>query len=134
MRHMKFRSLLFTCSTLLVSFLVHAAGNKHIKGEGKKYDINGSVIQKENKKPIRNVSVTAYLSSKKEKVVLTDENGNYGFDDLKPGTYKLVFEKEGFTKIVKERVPIKLEEPAQLNIEMTETNDFDLVPAPFHFF
>ncbi len=119
---------------MLVSFLVHAAGTKHIKGEGKKYDINGSVVQKENKKPIRDVSVTAYLSSKKEKVVLTDENGNYGFDDLKPGTYKLVFEKEGFTKIVKEKVPIKAEEPAQLNIEMAESNDFDLVPAPFHFF
>lgn len=131
---MKIQKLFFACAALLISFLVHAAGTKHIRGEGKKYDINGSVVQKENRKPIRDVSVSAYLFSKKEKVVLTDENGNYGFDDLKPGMYKIVFEKEGFTKVIREKVPIKVEERAQLNVEMPESNDFDLVPAPFHFF
>ena len=35
---------------------------------------------------------------KKEKVVITDGTGAYSFDDLKPGVYKFVFEKEGYKK------------------------------------
>jgi hypothetical protein len=100
---------------------------------GKKNDINGSVTESENKKPVSEVNVTAYLSSKKEKVVTTDEEGNYAFDDLKPGTYKFVFEKLGYKKIVKEKVVIKTDEAFQMNIEMIQNNDFDLVPTPFHF-
>jgi hypothetical protein len=100
---------------------------------GKRNDINGSVIEPDNKKPIKEVNVTAYLSSKKEKVVTTDEEGNYAFDDLKPGTYKFVFEKMGYRKVVKEKVVIKTDEAFQMNIEMIENNEFDLVPTPFHF-
>lgn len=110
-----------------------AKANGTEPGTGKKNDLNGSVTESENKKPVSEVNVTAYLSSKKEKVVTTDLEGNYAFDDLKPGTYRFVFEKLGYRKVVKEKVVIKTDEAFQMNIEMIQSSDFDLVPTPFHF-
>ena len=99
----------------------------------RKNDINGGVFHSETKRTISNVSVTAYLTSKKEKVVITDNNGNYAFDDLKPGLYKLVFEKEGYKKVTRDKVLIKTDEGFKLNIIMTEEKDFDLMPGTFTF-
>ena len=82
---------------------------------------------------MKDVSITAILSSKKEKIVLTDEDGTFNFDELKPGTYKFIFEKAGYKKITKEKVLIKTDEAFQMNIEMIESNDFDIVPSPFSF-
>jgi len=103
------------------------------EGKGKKNDIAGLVVHADNKKPLKDVNITAYLISKKEKAVQTDELGGYSFEALKPGTYKLVFEKAGFKKVTKEKVVIKTEESFLLNIEMIESKDFDLVPSPLHF-
>lgn len=102
-------------------------------GKGKKDDLVGTVSQAEGKKPMKDVNVTAYLSSKKEKIVLTAEDGTYAFDELKPGVYKFVFEKAGFKKVVKDKVVVRTDEAFQLNIEMIENNGFDLVPSPLHF-
>ena len=82
---------------------------------------------------MKDVVVTAYLVSKKEKIVITDEEGSFAFDELKPGTYKFIFEKAGFKKITKEKVVIKTDEAFQLNIEMIESNDFDIMPSPLLF-
>lgn len=101
--------------------------------KGKKDDINGLVTHSESKKPVKDVTVTAYLVSKKEKFVLTDESGNFAFDELKPGTYKFVFEKAGFKKITKEKVVVKTDEAFQLNVQMVENTQYDLAPSPFHF-
>jgi hypothetical protein len=101
--------------------------------KGKKDDINGLVTHSESKKPMKDVTVTAYLVSKKEKLVLTDDAGNFSFDELKPGTYKFVFEKAGFKRVTKEKVVVKADEAFQLNIEMIETSQYDLAPSPFHF-
>lgn len=101
--------------------------------KGKKDDINGLVTHSESKKPMKDVTVTAYLISKKEKLVLTDDAGNFAFDELKPGTYKFVFEKAGFKRVTKEKVVVKTDEAFQLNIEMKETTQYDLAPSPFHF-
>lgn len=92
------------------------------------------MVRSENKKPLKDVSVTVFSPSKKEKVVLTDESGNFSFDELKPGTYKFVFEKSGFRKVIKEKVAVKTEDALPLMIEMVESNDFDMMPSPFHFF
>ncbi|WP_276504907.1 carboxypeptidase-like regulatory domain-containing protein [Terrimonas pollutisoli] len=100
---------------------------------GKKNDLAGVIIHGESKKPIKDVVVTAYLVSKKEKAVYTDETGNYGFEELKPGTYKFVFEKSGYKRVTKEKVVVKTDEAFQLNIEMIENKDFDLVPSPLLF-
>ena len=103
-------------------------------GKGKKDDVNGIVTDSEEKKPLKDVSITAYLSSKKEKIVLTDEDGGYSFDELKPGTYKFVFEKTGYKKVIKEKVIVKVDEAFQLKVEMLEDKDSDLMPSPFHFY
>ena len=86
------------------------------------------MIHADTKKPLSNVSVTAYSASKKEKVVLTDASGNYSFSELKPGTYKLIFEKDGFRKVTKEKVTIRQDEGCLLNIEMSDEEDFKIIP------
>ncbi|MBX3253719.1 MAG: carboxypeptidase regulatory-like domain-containing protein [Chitinophagaceae bacterium] len=97
--------------------------------------LNGLVVDFENKKPLKNVNVTAILHSKKEKTVVSDSNGGYRFIMLKPGTYKLVFEKEGYKKVVKEKVEVKENAPVYLKVEMpgfapvTERG-----PSAWHFF
>ena len=62
---------------------------------------------------------------------MTDEEGSFAFDELKPGTYKFVFEKAGYKKITKEKVVIKTDEAFQMNIEMIENIDFEIMPSPF---
>lgn len=101
--------------------------------KGKKNDLAGIILHGESKKPLKDVVVTAYLVSKKEKAVQTDETGNYGFEELKPGTYKFVFEKSGYKRVTKEKVVVKTDEGFQLNIEMIESKDFNLVPSPLLF-
>lgn len=100
---------------------------------GKKDELNGVVIHAETKKPLKDVTVTAYLVTKKEKVQVTEDDGSFAFDELKPGTYKFVFEKAGYKKITKEKVVIKTDEAFQLNIEMLENSEFEIMPSPFYF-
>lgn len=102
-------------------------------GTGKKEEVLGLVVHSETKKPLRDVSITAYNVSKKEKVVITDESGSFSFDELKPGTYKFVFEKAGFRKSTKEKVVVKTDEAFLMNIEMIENNDFNIMPSPGSF-
>lgn len=118
----------------LLGFVMAKANDVGVgPGDGKKDDLNGTVIHSETKKPLKDVTVTAYLISKKEKVELTDEEGGFAFDELKAGTYKFIFEKAGFKKITKEKVVIKTDEAFLLNIEMIESSDLDIMPSPFHF-
>ena len=127
--HIKF----FTLAIAVLGFTAAQANNGPGNGSGKKDEVNGVVVHAENKKPLKDVSVTAILSTKKEKITVTDEVGNFNFDELKPGTYKFIFEKAGFKKITKEKVVVKTDEAFQLNIEMIENSDFDIMPSPFHF-
>ena len=119
---------------LLISFFV--LGSLIAKANtdpGKKDDIMGSVTGAEGKKPLKDVCITAYLCSKKEKVVITDGTGAYSFDDLKPGVYKFVFEKEGYKKVIKEKVTVKVDEGFQLDIELLQDNTTDVMPSTSHF-
>ena len=97
-------------------------------------EVTGSVMDAESKKPLKEVTVTAYLTSKKEKIVISDEFGHFDLDELKSGIYKFVFEKEGYRKVTREKINIKSDETFQMRIEMIESEDFDLMPSPFHFF
>ena len=120
----------------LLGFVVANANNDDPDpgtGKGKKDELNGVVTHSDSKKPLRDVTVTAYLVSKKEKMVFTDDEGGFAFDELKPGTYKFVFEKAGFKKVTKDKVVVKTDEAFQLNVEMIETGNYDLMPSPFHF-
>lgn len=124
--------------TAIFSVMI-ARANNTIPGNPSERDtrndeINGVVLHSENKRPLRDVSITAYSNStKKEKTIQTDESGTYFFDELKPGTYKFVFEKTGYKKQVKDKVVIKTNEAFQLNIEMIESHMIEIMPSPLHF-
>jgi hypothetical protein len=97
-------------------------------------EVAGNIVDGDSKKPLGEVTITAYSANKKEKFVISDEYGRFEFDELKTGVYKIVFEKEGYRKVVKEKVSIKTDETFQMRIEMIEADGFDLMPSPFHFF
>lgn len=126
-------SFLF-CATAFVASANDRTGGPGNPGNGedtKKNDIAGGVVHSETKKPLGNVSITAYSNSKKEKVVTTDHTGNYFFTDLKPGTYKLVFEKSGFKKMVKDKVVVRSDYGCQLNVELDEEGGMMILPGQF---
>jgi hypothetical protein len=133
---MKSRFLLAFCFILLAS--CYARANNTTPGAGedriKKDDVVGGVYNQQNKKPLGNVSVTAYYANKKEKTVLTDASGNFSFDDLKPGTYRFVFEKDGFSKVVREKTITRIDEAFEISVLMEEHAAYDFTPGPHHFF
>lgn len=129
---MKLRLLLLVTFCISQSIASSATEN----GPGDKIIINeisGSVMDADSKKPLKEVAITAYSASKKEKVVFSDEFGHFDFEDLKTGIYKLVFEKNGYRKITRDKVAIKTDETFLMRIEMFEETGFDLMPSPFHF-
>ncbi len=127
---MKQKLLLLTIS--LFSFIMaKAIGDEPGPSGAGKNDLNGTVVHAESKKPLEGVSITAVLVSKKEKTIVSDEEGGYAFDDLKPGTYKFIFEKAGYKKITKEKVIVKTDEGFQLNIEMIEQKEYEIMPSSF---
>jgi hypothetical protein len=129
---MKNKPILLLMTCLLAGMLSYAnTGGKEKKEDP---DMNGMVITVEGKKPIKDVYVTAYNATKKEKIAVSDINGNFNLSDLRPGTYKFVFEKDGFKKVVREKIVLKTNEDYQLNIEMAEEEAFfDLMPSPLRF-
>lgn len=97
-------------------------------------DMTGNVTQTVNGKPLKDVYITAYIASRKEKVTISDANGNFNMINLRPGVYKFVFQKDGFKRVVREKIVLKTKEDYQLNIEMAEEEAiFDLVPSPLRF-
>ena len=117
--------------------LIAAKANNTDPGTGtnkcRKDELNGVVTSADSKKAMKDVIVTAYLVSRKEKMVMTDEDGSFAFDELKPGTYKFVFEKSGFKKVTRDKVVVKTDETFQMNIEMIENSNYDLMPSALHF-
>ncbi|MEI6946216.1 carboxypeptidase-like regulatory domain-containing protein [Paraflavisolibacter sp. H34] len=99
----------------------------------RKKDVNGGVFHSQSKKPLENVSVTAFSKVKKEQVAHTNRSGNYTFNGLQPGVYKLVFEKDGFKKVTKEKVVVKTDETYQMDVEMIREKDFIFLPGTFSF-
>ena len=132
---MKYKVLLLSFFTIIISFGAKANITPGDDVETiRKQDVMGAVYDNTTKKPLSNVSVTAYLVAKKERIVWTDINGNFSFDDLKPGNYKFVFEKDGFKRVSKEKIVARVDEAFQLNINMDEHANFDFMPGPSHFF
>ena len=124
---------LLTCLLIVISFVSGATGNfppETAENNIGKSDVEGGVLDYESKKPLGNVTVTVFANNKKEKSAFTDLQGNFSFEDLKPGTYKFVFEKEGYKKVTKEKTIIRADEALQLNVNMQEHNSFDFMPGP----
>ena len=130
---MKPKFLLLISFFVLGSLIAKANTDPGKNNDGKKDDIMGSVTGAQGKKPLKDVCITAYLCSKKEKVVISDGTGAYSFEDLKPGVYKFVFEKEGYKKVIKEKITVKVDEGFQLDIEMLQDDTTDVMPSTSHF-
>ena len=93
-----------------------------------------AVRQQGSNRPLRDVTVTVYEDQQvRLKAIVTDEDGSFGLGALKPGTYKVVFQKEGYRKVVREKVVVKTEGGIRLDVEMEES-PYELSPSPFHFF
>lgn len=133
---MRFKLLMLTVFALTATFAAQANITPPNNGEetAKKTDLMGGVYSNDSKKPLGNVTVTAtHLSTKKEKVVLTDAEGNYAFNDLESGLYKFVFNKNGYKKLVKDKVQVRQEEGFQMDIGLTPHSTYDFLPGPFSF-
>ena len=128
--------LFLLCCVALFATMAAKANTTPGTGEesAKKSEVAGGVYHSESGKPLGSVVVTAYTGNKKEKVVLTDTNGNYSFDELKPGTYTFVFQKDGFKKVTKNRTINRPDEGVLVNVRMEEHSTFDFMPGPSHFF
>lgn len=133
---MKVKLLLLTAIAVGSSLLATANITPPGTGEesAKKSDLIGGVYHSETKKPLNSVTVTAtHLSTKKEKVVSTDDDGNYTFTDLEAGLYRFVFVKSGYKKVVKDKVQIRQDEAFQIDVALAPHNTYDFLPGPFSF-
>jgi len=128
----------FLSASLVMALAGTARAHEAPPGNGeeniRKNDVVGGVFHSDSKKPLGNVSVTAYVANRKEKVVYTDAGGHYAFDALKPGTYRFVFEKPGYRKVVREKTIARADEAAGLSVFLEEHSTYDFTPGPAHFF
>jgi hypothetical protein len=125
---MRSLKLLVTC--LLLSTATEVSAENKVGPES----VFGKIFSDETSKPLKDVTITAVLLNKKEKYTISDIDGEYGLSELKPGVYKFIFEKDGYRKVVKDKVTIKSNTPIEMNIEMEQSMYFDLAPSPLHFF
>ncbi|HEX5667227.1 MAG TPA: carboxypeptidase-like regulatory domain-containing protein [Chitinophagaceae bacterium] len=125
---MRSLKLLVTCMLLTTATQVNA--EKKLSPE----TVFGKIFSDETSRPLKDVTITAVLLNKKEKYTISDVDGGYGLSELKPGVYKIIFEKDGYRKVVKDKVTIKANTQIELNIEMEQSLYFDLAPSPLHFF
>ncbi|MEP6746276.1 MAG: carboxypeptidase-like regulatory domain-containing protein [Bacteroidota bacterium] len=129
---MKYKCIPVILLLLLCSFFSFANNvGQHKKDDA---DMNGMVLEAETGRPIKDVNITAYNNTKKEKITTSSANGGFTLTDLKPGVYRFVFEKEGFEKVIREKIILKLNDAYQLNVQMAEeANIFDMMPSPLRF-
>ncbi|HLO79740.1 MAG TPA: carboxypeptidase-like regulatory domain-containing protein [Chitinophagaceae bacterium] len=125
---MRSLKLLFTC------MLLTGAAQLHAENKVGTEMVFGKIFSDETSKPLKDVTITAVLLNKKEKHTISDADGEFGLNELKPGVYKIIFEKDGYRKIVKDKVTVKANSQIELNIEMEQNMYFDLAPSPLHFF
>lgn len=93
-------------------------------------DLSGSVIDGETKKPLNNVSITLILQSSKEKKSATsDSNGNYSFDGIKSGIYRVIYQRDGYKKVTRDNVSLREDDGTAINIELFESDPPHWIPG-----
>lgn len=69
--------------------------------------------------------VTVELIDRKERcksVVLTDEDGNFDFGTVKPGSYGVRISKPGFNTVIAKKVKVSLRSKERLKLELPLSN------------
>jgi hypothetical protein len=131
------KALMITGMLVLLTSIRSMAEGQYNHAPGAPIDpdmVFGSVRHAGRDKPLKDVVITVFEENNvKSKTVLTDQEGVFGLSYLKPGTYKIVFQKDGFRKVVREKVTVKPDTGIRLDIEMEEVSQ-ELGPSPFHFF
>jgi len=102
----------------------------HLDNNGK--EVSGH-IKSAGQAPLKDVTVTIYTEDNQEIVLHTDKKGSFSIGDLKPGTYKMVFTKNGYQKITRQRVVIKENEGFMVKLQMQENDPLHIFPSPLHF-
>jgi aromatic ring-opening dioxygenase catalytic subunit (LigB family) len=108
---------LLTCAAIL-SISIAAKASDEV-------EVAGRVIDADTKKPIKEVVITALHTVTKEQSIVTLTGGTYAFGELKPGTYKITFQAEGYKKIVKEKIVVKPNSTVLMNVEMMADDDIE---------
>ena len=84
-------------------------------------------VRDENGKNLANVSVVLRQGEKEVKSATTDKNGEFMFDNLKPGVYGLTFRKAGLTTTSLEDLTLRAGDKFQLKDKITmDVNEGDL--------
>lgn len=93
-------------------------------------DVTGGVVEAGLRKPLNNVSVVAISRETMERrTVTTDSNGEYYFEDLKAGRYKLIFQKGGYKRVVWDDVLVQDDCGFRIKVEMTRKESFQIIPG-----
>ncbi len=119
---MKFISYLFSFILLLACVALSAAQDNSL--------INASLkgkVRDENGKNLANVSVVLRQGEKEVKTATTDKNGEFMFDNLKPGVYGLTCRKAGLTTTSLDDISLRAGDKFQLKDKITmDVNEGDL--------
>ncbi len=87
--------------------------------------IRGVVYDKDFESPLAAANV---LISEMDVSVITSEEGNYVFGEIEPGTYTLIFSKDGFTTQIKADIVVSGGQLSEIDIwltgEFTEMEEF----------
>ena len=102
------------CAILSVPLIAHAAsaqeGNSAIAGLVR--DTSGAVM------PGVTVQAESPALIEKTRVVVTNEQGQYRLEDLRPGVYMVTFTLQGFSSIRREAIELPASFTATINIEL----------------
>src|SRR5262249_19327854 len=75
-------------------------------------DSSGGVL------PGVSVEASSDVLIERTRSVVTDEQGRYSIVDLRPGTYKVVFTLQGFSKLQRDGIELPANFNASVNVEM----------------
>jgi hypothetical protein len=110
---MHLKRMLRMTGALVVAILFHAEAARAASV------IFGTVVSAENKRPVPNVVVIATSPGfEGERVVQTDEQGQYRIPELPPGRYTLRFEMESFRSYSRSDLQLPLDLSLRLNVEL----------------
>jgi hypothetical protein len=98
------------------------AGPAHAQSSGGSGVLTGTVVDASDKKPAKDVVVTATSPALQgEQVVVTDGSGFFRIPELPAGTYTVAFEKDGYKQYSRGGIALRTEVTLRVNAELLPT-------------